>query len=294
MKPAFPQLSESSASGWLLAARLSFAAVALTAAPGCLEATPFGSEPERRDLTAKNIEVLAARPEPQGAFKIAALSDTHDDYDRFAKAVELINARGDIELVLHAGNMSDRGLLKELEWTAEILSRLQMPFFTAIGNHDAISEGKAIFLKMFGPYDYAFEWSGTKFVVFNSNTLEFPEEAPDRGWLSSTLADHGSAERLVVLTHHAPHYPDDLEGGTTREYYKDLLRTAGIDVFIHGHGEDFGVSSPVGRAPVLSLGAFQETPYYAVLTFYPEQKTIGYERCDLERCEELLPPPVEK
>ena len=292
MKPASPQRFVSSASRWLWAARLTFAAVALTS--GCLEATPFGSEPEHRDLTAKNLEALTGRPEPSGPFKIAALSDTHADYDRFAKAVELINARGDIELVLHAGGMSDRGLLKELDWTAEILSRLQMPFFAAIGNHDAISEGKAIFLKMFGSYDYAFEWSGTKFVVFNSNTLEFPDQAPDRDWLSSAIADQGSAERLVVLTHHAPHSPDDIEGGTSQEYYQNLLRTAGIDVFIHGHVEDFGLSSPVGRAPVLSLGAFEDTPYYAVLTFDPELKAIGYERCDLERCEELLQPPVTK
>jgi predicted phosphodiesterase len=291
---ALPLRPASRPSRWSRAARLALAMTALAATSGCLQVTPFGSEPENRDLTAKNLEALAARPERSGPIKIAALGDTHDDYDRFAKAVELINARGDIDLVLHAGGMSDRGLLQELEWTAEILTRLEMPFFAVIGNHDAISEGKAIYPKMFGPTDFSFEWSGTKFVVFNSNTLEFPGEAPNRTWLSETLAERDSAARLVVLTHQAPHFSDDLPGGTNTEYYQNLLKTADIDVYIHGHVEPFSLTTPFGPGtkPVLALGTFQKVPYYTVLTVDPELTTIRYERCELEVCEEILSPPM--
>lgn len=283
--PVSYQRSVPTAPAW--AVRL--ACLMLTAASGCLEVTPFGSDTETRDLTAKNLAALAARPETSGPFKIAALGDTHDDYDRFARAVELINARGDIELVLHGGNMSDRALLKELEWTADILTRFKMPFFATIGNHDAIADGKEIYRKMFGPYDFSFVWSGTKFVVFNSNTLEFSGQAPDRAWLSEAIADRGGAERLVVLTHHPPHYPLDLPGGTTEEYYENLLREEDIDVWIHGHVTDISLTTPVGTTPVLSLGTFQEVPYYTILTIDPQLDAVHYERCDLERCEEFLP-----
>ena len=284
--------SVSGVSGW--SARVAsasvalIASVALVALSGCLQATPFGADPESRDLTAKNVAALAERPEPSGPFKIAALGDTHDDYDRFAKAVELINARGDIDLVLHAGGMSDRGLLKELEWTTEILGRLRMPFFAAIGNHDAISEGKAIYKTMFGPYDFSFAWGSTKFVVFNSNTLEFPETAPNRDWITEALADRGDAKHLVVLTHQAPGAPDDIPGGTSKEVYKDLLATADIDVYIHGHVPEFSLLIPSGRTAVLSLGAFEEAPYYMVLTVDPERRDIAYERCDLETCKDVV------
>lgn len=276
---------------WLQRA-LACAGISLVAASGCPQATPFGSEPERQDLTSKNLAALAALPEKSGPFKIAALGDTHDDYDRFAKAVELINARGDIDLVLHAGDMSDRGLLKELEWTADILARLRMPFFAVIGNHDALSEGKEIYRKMFGPYNFTFTWSGTQFVLFNSNSLEFPGEAPDRDWLTTTLTERNGAERLIVLTHQPPYHPDDLPGGTAEEYYKYLLKTIDIDVFIHGHVEPWSLSMPVGKTPVIALGTFQKVPCYTVITVSPEPGAIRYERCDLERCEEQTLPVI--
>lgn len=254
---------------------------------GCLRTTPFDANPERRDLNAHNLERLRDLPAPQGPLRFVAIGDTHDEYDDLVTTAKIINRRADLSFVVHTGDISDRGLLDEFEWAQDALDTFDIPVFMSIGNHDAISSGKKIYRKMYGPFDYSFVYGNVKFVFFNSNTLEFPGVAPDRSWLLDQVSQREGAEGLVLVTHHGPHNADDIDGGDHREFYRDLLRNYDVTLFIHGHLADWQLSVYEG-VPVLQTGTFQDVRTHTLVTI-DGATVLGYERCRFDDCRAAEP-----
>jgi predicted phosphodiesterase len=270
--------------GVVLAAAIGAAVCA--AGPSCIRSTPFGADPSVKDVTATNLAKLRAREPAPRPFKIAALGDTHADYDNVARTVEVINARDDIELVLIAGDMTDAGLLQEFEWSYEMYARLDVPFLTVIGNHDALGHGADIYREMYGPYDYSFVFGGIKFVMFNSNTLEFEGAAPDREWLSAEVDDLDGAQGAVLVLHHDPTHPDDYPDGTTREFYEALIQRPGVIGAIHGHLASFELIQWHG-VPVLQCGTYENVFLHSIITF--DGTTLSFQVCAFEACSAVEP-----
>jgi len=250
---------------------------------GCLTSTPFQGETSETNLTAKQLKKLVAGGEPPEAWSFLAFGDTHDEYDELARAVETMN-QTDARLALIAGDLADRGTLQEFEWSAAQYLKLQIPFVTAIGNHDQLSGGVRVYEQMYGPRDYTFEYGGLKFVVFDSNTLENPQ-APRRDWLTAQVKDHGDA-KVVLLTHQSPLSPDDVEGGTNREFYDELLRSGDVALVVNGHLDEFQLSSVHG-VPVLQCGTFQTQFLYTRILF--DGEAFRFEACEFEDCEAREP-----
>jgi hypothetical protein len=206
-------------SGSALAAALS--------ALGCMEMSPFevDLDADQRDKTAENLARLAAQPDPVGRWRFGLISDSHEAYDELAAIVDVLNARGDLELVLHGGDMSDVGLRREYVWTLDELERLDVPYLTVVGNHDGLGNGKLLYASMFGPEDYGFEHGGVAFVCFNSNEKQYPG-TPRLEWLANAL-QQASGKPTVALTH-AP--PKSME----RDYAPTIVG-AGVDLALSGH-----------------------------------------------------------
>lgn len=120
---------------------------------GCLTPTPYGSDTERPQLNSTATQHLKT-PHSAARFRFVALSDSHDAYDELGDAVTAINHMPDVDFVVHAGDVSDYGLAQEYEWNARALSGLRVPGFVVIGNHDAISNGKAVYRDLYGPFDF--------------------------------------------------------------------------------------------------------------------------------------------
>jgi 3',5'-cyclic-AMP phosphodiesterase len=257
-------------------------------ATACVQSTLFDTEPEESDQTRVNLEALAARGPAPSPFKLVVIADNHDEYDDLARTVQVINARHDIEFVLVLGDMTDRGLLREYEWTHEILARLDVPFLTVIGNHDALSDGTTIYRRLYGPLDYAFEYGGFEFVLFNSNTLEFPGAAPDRQWLTDRTAGSSAPGGVVWATHHDVTAPDDLPGYRTAEFYAELLRGGRVELAAHGHQEEFELTEFEG-VPILQAGTYQVLRTHTIVTVARELN--GFERCRFDSCEAVEPRP---
>jgi hypothetical protein len=101
----------------------------------CLRFSPFqvDLDDQQRDQTNKNLTLLAQRPRApvsaEAPLTFAFISDTHQGYRNFGQIVDAINARSDVELVLHGGDLTDFGTQQEYIWSFDIFSKLRVPYF---------------------------------------------------------------------------------------------------------------------------------------------------------------------
>ncbi len=78
-----------------------------------------------------------------GTFRLAAVADLHcrqDQHGRFRELVKMVN--GEAEGLLLGGDLTDHGLVAEIETLAEALAQLRVPCAAVLGNHDY--EGNAV------------------------------------------------------------------------------------------------------------------------------------------------------
>ncbi|MXV15377.1 metallophosphoesterase family protein [Hufsiella ginkgonis] len=169
-------------------------------------------------------------PENLNAINIARLqSSAGDDTVRFIVSgdpqraynqaedfVAAINKLKGIDFVVVDGDLSDFGLLQEMEWVHEIYGKLVVPYVAVIGNHDLQASGEDIFRRMYGPLNYSFIYGGIKFVCHNTNSREynFNHAVPDITWLTNEFKAQPGVTAFVGLAHVPPTDPDfdhDLE-----------------------------------------------------------------------------------
>lgn len=205
---------------------------------GCMRFSPFEIElaDEQRDQLRKNLAKLTAQPRgaasPDAPFRFALVADSHDGYDNFGLIVDEINTRPDIELVLFAGDITDFGATQEFIWAWKEFSRLKAPFFVTPGNHDGLSQGKAVFASMFGPTEYQFEYAGFQFVSLNTNTIEWGLAEPDFAGLIQRLGQ--SSSRSVVFTHQGPISSPHLTEQASAELLR-VLADEPVSLYLFGH-----------------------------------------------------------
>lgn len=186
------------------------------------------------------FEPVTAPPlEPPGdvRFRFGILADLHVGSrvgDALVAAViDDLNSSG-AELVIQLGDLTDHGDPGEFERAAQLLSKLEMPCTTMMGNHDVYSfvqerlSGRELFTAAFGrePDGVLFEHKGIRFGVLDSaehavspfpsfdllsgTFLDEPGGALVRGSLSpeqhdilAEVAAPGSPSAFVFL-HHPP------------------------------------------------------------------------------------------
>jgi len=217
---------------------------------------PEEVRPDYHNLNAINLERLAALPEKTN-FKFVLVGDNQRFYDQFDDFITLMNSRDDISFILLDGDMVDFGLNKEYNWVAERMQRLNKPYICALGNHDMLANGKLIFNEMFGPENFSFTWSGSKFIVINTNSREagFDGTVPDINWLSNEVHNDGGATNLFVLSHVAP-YSGDFDRNLEQPYAQALESNPHTRISLHGHEHRYELTSPYeDEIPYLLAGS---------------------------------------
>ncbi len=208
----------------------------------CLRFSPFQVDLDdaQRDQTSKNLAFLAQRPRApvsaEAPLTFAFISDTHQGYRNFGKIVDAINARSDVELVLHGGDLTDFGTQQEYVWSYDIFSKLRVPYFEVAGNHDGLANGRILYGEMFGPENFDFSYAGVHFVFFNINTIEWHEQEPDLDFLERKVNEVGY-EQTFVVTHQPPVSVPHLTASVT-ERLKSILEQARVDLYLYGHIHD--------------------------------------------------------
>ena len=233
-----------------------------------------------QDSTNKNLALLMQDKEKDNtsqSFRFAIIGDPQGTPGDFKSIVKNINNIPDVKFIVVLGDLTDFGLKHEYEWAFEALEESRVPYFTAIGNHDAISHGKNLYSKMFGVFDYTFNYGGKKFVVWNNNKKEFNKNNFD--WLSSQID-----ENSIVLSHIPPLL--DVHTGMEVEAWLGLYERAKPLASLHGHrGTHEAYKWQEGETDVYVV-AKAVGGNYALITVGVDNK-IGIEPC-VKVCGSLL------
>ena len=179
--------------------------------------------------------------------------------ERFEKAMDAANTIRPAFVAI-CGDMvndpTDEAQIAELNRISSGLSS-EIPLYRVSGNHDAseddhitpTAESLARYRELFGDDTYSFVAGGVKFIVINSTVVHHPGEVRAEynrqlDWLEAELvsARDGSAERVIVLSHHPLflEHPDepDLYFNVPRDNRRpvtELLQAHGVDAVFAGH-----------------------------------------------------------
>jgi 3',5'-cyclic-AMP phosphodiesterase len=149
--------------------------------------------------------------------------------------VQKANTLASIDFVILAGDITDFGLLKEYKLIDRMLSKLDKPYISVIGNHDVLAHGEEVYKHMFGPTDFSFVYRDVKFIMHNTNGREYPEgNVPDMTWLKQEFADDDMAKFYIAVSHIPPFDPD-FDSTLVQPYTELLSNRSNVLVSLHGH-----------------------------------------------------------
>jgi Icc protein len=205
------------------------------------------------NLNFNQVNILKQTKE-DSIITIALIGDTHIDYKNTDEIIERINSIPEVDFVVHAGDLTEHGILQEFKWTANYLDKIHKPFVTVIGNHDIVGRGEHIYKHMFGPTNYSFIYAGVKFILFNSNSreYEFSGNVPDISWINQTINNVNKTNRTVLISH-VPYFDKDFDQ-TLRQEYLNIFRDSSVILSLNGHLHD-GFDIVSEEHSVLHLGA---------------------------------------
>jgi outer membrane protein assembly factor BamB len=198
----------------------------------------------RRELIKLGVVSLAAQQcprEPASSWSFVVFSDTHfgvgDNLARNRALFEEIAAL-DPELVLNAGDVTERGWTEEYDDLERALDGLALPLRMAPGNHDVrwAPLGLQLFAERVGPPQRVFEHRGCVFAQLDS-TVPLSHwghiGGAQRRWLERELARFGDTPVFVFL-HHPPGRP--ASNVDDEDALADVLGRFNTKIILTGHG----------------------------------------------------------
>lgn len=229
---------------------------------------------DEKNLNNKNIALLQSKP-AKDTLKFILMGDTQRFYEESDAFVKSANNIVDLDFVIHAGDISDFGLSQEFIWVNDIMSKLNAPYITVIGNHDLIANGTKVYRQMFGPLNFSFIYSGIKFIFYDSNSREynFDGSVPDLNWIGRELADTASYDWAIPVAHIPPYSIDtDL---TMEEDFVNLLASNGrVNLSLHGHEHSFSIGEKYDNGITYVVATSVGKRGYALITTFNGDFTI--------------------
>lgn len=227
----------------------------------------------RKNITQKNLDKLLYNHNDSvfKPFEIALVSDNHLYYDELEEALEHINQHTNAAFLIHGGDMTDGGLIKEYDIFQDLMEQSSMPYFTVIGNHDLLANGRSIYADMFGAENYSFVYNNCKFIFFNNVVWELNFAEPDFRWLRSELLNSDAFTHVFVIAH-IPPWTDQFF--LSYFYvYNLLMNDYHVALSIHGHHhqayeyENDSFPDEIKIAPNMVIGAPQTGVYRRLQVF---------------------------
>lgn len=215
--------------------------VVLLALAGCdlIDYHPYdGRVDGAYGINARNISRITERCACRKTIRFVQISDTQRWYDETEAAVKSINSRGDIDFVIHCGDVSDFGATREFSLQRDILERLNVPYVVVIGNHDCLGTGKDVYRHIFGDTNFSFDAGNTHFVCLNTNATEYDYSTPvpDLTYIREDYGSVGDAIERTVVAMHAMPTSEQFNNNVAKAFEYEIRHYPGLAFCICGHG----------------------------------------------------------
>ena len=152
-------------------------------------------------------------------------------------AVNSINARTDIDFVVHCGDMSDFGATKEFVLQRDIMQRLNVPYVVVIGNHDCLGTGADAYRYIFGDMNFSFNAGNTHFVCLNTNALEYDYSVPipDFEFIRADRENIPASVTHTVAVMHAMPYSEQFNNNVAEIFEQEVMKYPTLRFCLCGH-----------------------------------------------------------
>ena len=219
--------------GVLLLGSTAFAACEL------IDYHPYDTRVEGKShINAQHIERIEATTAGKKTIRFVLISDTQRWYDETKAAVKSINARNDIDFVLHCGDLTDFGVTREFEVQRDILENLRVPYVALLGNHDCLGTGADVYRYMFGNPDFSFNAGDVHFLCINSNAFEYDYsvDIPNFSFIREDLGSLPSNVQRTVVAMHAQPTSEQFNNNVSELFEYEIRKYPGLAFCMCGHG----------------------------------------------------------
>jgi len=216
---------------------------------------------DEKNINQRNIaRIEALKISRNDTLRFILSADVQGFYEENEAMVQNINQRHDIDFLLLGGDLTDFGLVQEFKLIHEDFKTLRMPYVAVVGNHDAVNNGQLAFKAMYGDYNTSFAVGNSRFILLNTNYIEFNKQVPDLDWLEKELAALANYENIFVLSHIPP---ENYEfGQENAERYSQLISQYHVTFSLHGHNHAFKYNFPFdGTVPYVETAASKNREY---------------------------------
>jgi 3',5'-cyclic AMP phosphodiesterase CpdA len=212
--------------------------LATDAAVTALQAEPLTHKSFDLTLPAGTSSFRFAAPDSgeRGAFHFALMSDVQEAIDRVSDIYDRMNEEPDIRFLLGAGDLTRRGTVSELQRFEDELLRLEVPYYTTLGNHE-LGTSPCRYQDHYGRGNFQFAFRGVHFTMLDSASATLDPLVYD--WLDAWLANAKNGVSIVAM-HIPPLDPTGVRNGAfaSRGEAAALLATlaeARVDLTLYGH-----------------------------------------------------------
>lgn len=190
-----------------------------------------------RDVNAHNIAEIEANCKDKETIRFITMGDSQRWYDETEAFVKAVNARDDIDFVIHGGDMSDFGVTDEFLWQRDIMNGLKIPYVALIGNHDCLGTGKEAYTAIFGNPNFSFIAGRIKFVCLNTNAVEYDYSTPipDFEFLEQEITARADEFDKTVVSMHVRPYADEFNDNVARVFQRYVIEFPGLQFCTAAH-----------------------------------------------------------
>lgn len=182
------------------------------------------------------LELGAPGVSEPAPFRFAVLSDIQEALPRVQDIYDRVNEIPDVEFLLAAGDLTERGTSAQLEEFQARMRGLAVPYYVTLGNHE-LGVRPPPYHDYFGRGNASFVHRGVRFTLLDSASATLDPIVYD--WLDEWLR-LGFDQPHIVAMHIAPLDPVGVRNGafaSRAEAAKLLgrLAAARVDLTLYGH-----------------------------------------------------------
>jgi len=193
------------------------------------------------------------------SFGFVVFGDNRDGNKVFMDLIQKANNEKNIAFAVNTGDLVSLGRESEYKTYQKMISKLKVPVYNVLGNHDGVYGGWKTFQKLFGAFYYSFDYKNSHFVILN-NAFRESFDNEQFGWLKKDLAATRAKHKFVFM--HKPTFdPSEIHKNyimSGREVTQELMRLFTkhkVDYVFAGHIHGYAKSERNGVTYIVTGGA---------------------------------------